>query len=410
MWHSTLPLLLLVNVATLTMISTPPACPPECICLSQTQVLCNSGGLTEIPVKLLPSTVEHLSLTRNNFPLIRSDAFAGLRALRKLSLDGNTLNNIKPFAFRGLPRLREISIQQTPLMSVPQFSFAGLQNISAIYLSHNKIKKVECYAFAGTTNLKLLVLANNPLIKLESNAFSGLSIVERITFPSGLRIIEPDAFNGLDTVGYIKLAFMDLPAVKNGTFRGLNNIGVLSIQESDLGVIRPGAFDGISYIGALNFLNNKIDAIQELIFTPDQRIRALKFQGNHILDIPRVENVYFAVSRLTVIANHFPCDCHIHALIEGPFANDSVFEFVTRNYCISPLDMNGRAMSELDFDSIGRCQEEVTRSNLESKDVASSSRASSTKRLDNRAMTIFAASCISWVMRWTATVKFSSVG
>lgn len=336
-------------------------------------MLCNSGGLSEIPVKLLPATVEHLSLTRNNFPLIRSDAFAGLKALKKLSLDGNNISIIKPFAFRGLPRLREISIQQTPLTSVAQFSFAGLQNITSIYLSHNRIKKVECYAFAGTTNLKLLVLTNNPLIKLEANAFSGLSTVERISLPSGIRIIEADAFNGLDTIGYLKLAYMDLPGVKNGTFRGLSQIGTLSIQESDLGVIRPGGFDGVSYIGNLNFLNNKIDGIQELIFMPDQRIRNLKFQGNHILDIPKTDAIYFAVARLTVIGNHFPCDCHIHTLLEGPLTNDSAYEFTNRNYCISPMEYNGRPMSELDFDSIGRCQEEVTRGNLESKDVSSSS-------------------------------------
>lgn len=118
-----------------------PVCPPECICLSQTQVLCNSGGLTEIPVKLIPPTVEHLSLTRNHFPVIKSDAFAGLKALRKLSLDGNNISLVKPFAFRGLPRLKELSIQHTPLPTVAQFAFAGLQNISTIYLSHNKIRK-----------------------------------------------------------------------------------------------------------------------------------------------------------------------------------------------------------------------------------------------------------------------------
>lgn len=344
-------------------------------------MLCNSGGLTEIPVKLLPATVEHLSLTRNHFPVIRSDAFAGLRALKKLSLDGNNISIIKPFAFRGLPRLREISIQQTPLATVAQFSFAGLQNITSIYLSHNKIKKVEGYAFAGTTNLKLLVLSNNPIVRIESNAFSGLSIVERLTFPSGVRILEPDAFNGLDTVGYLKLAYMDLPSVRNGTFRGLTNVGVLSIQESDLGIIRPGAFEGLTHISNLNFLNNKIDAIHEMLFGQEQHIRNVKFQGNHILEIPKVDAVYFAVAKLTVIANHFPCDCHIHTLLEGPLTNDSVYEFTGRNFCISPLEYNGRPMSDLDFDSIGRCQEEVTRSNLESKDLPSSSHQQHTSKL-----------------------------
>lgn len=314
-----------------------------------------------------------MSLTRNHFPVIRSDAFSGLRALKKLSLDGNNISIIKPFAFRGLPRLREISIQQTPLATVAQFAFAGLQNITTINLSHNKIKKVEGYAFAGTTNLKLLVLAFNPIIRIESNAFSGLSIVERLDFPSGVRVLEPDAFNGLDTVGFLKLAYMDLPSLRNGTFRGLTNVGLLSIQESDLGVIKLGAFEGISHINNLHFLNNKIDAIQEMIFLQDQHIRNVKFQGNHILDIPKSDAVYFAVSKLTVIKNHFPCDCHIHTLLDGPLTNDSVYEFTSRNYCISPLEYNGRPMSDLDFESIGRCQEEVTRSNLEAHDLPSTS-------------------------------------
>lgn len=335
-------------------------------------MLCNSGGLTEIPVKLLPPTVEHLSLTRNHFPVIRSDAFAGLRALRKLSLDGNNISIIKPFAFRGLPRLKELSIQQTPLATVAQFAFAGLQNITSIHLSHNRITKVEGKAFAGTSNLKLITLSNNPLQRIDSNAFSGLTNVEKITFPSGIRSIEQDAFNGLDTVGFLKLAFMDLPSLKEGTFRGLTNVGLLSIQESDLGIIRSGAFDNMTYINTLNFLNNKIDAIQEMHISRDQHVSSVRFQGNHVLDIPKEGTLLLSVDKLTVISNHFPCDCHIHALLEGPLANGSVSDFVSTNYCISPLEYNGRHISELQFDAIGRCQEEVTRENLEAaKDTAS---------------------------------------
>lgn len=358
-------------------------------------MLCNSGGLSEIPVKLLPSTVEHLSLTRNNFPVIRSDAFAGLRALKKLSLDGNNISIIKPFAFRGLPRLKEISIQQTPLATVAQFAFAGLQNITAIYLSHNKIKKVEGYAFAGTNNLKQLVLANNPIIKIESHAFSGLTNVGKLIFPSGIRTLEPDAFNGLDTVGVLKLAFMDLPSLKFATFRGLTNIGEFSIQESDLGIVRAGAFEGMTRIGMLNFLNNKIDGIQELHLLPEQHVSSLKFQGNHMLDVPKPGTISFAVDKLTVISNHFPCDCHIHALLEGPLANSSIFEFTTKNFCISPLEVNGRSMSDLDIDSIGRCEEEVTRGNLEAaKDISSK-----TQKTDKKVSVVMCFLCLVFLTR-----------
>ncbi|XP_055684810.1 chondroadherin [Lutzomyia longipalpis] len=344
------------------------ACPAECICLSQTQVLCNTGGLREIPARLLPVTVENLALTKNHFPVIKSDAFGGLRALKKLSLDGNNITTIKPFAFRGLPRLRELSIQHTPLATVAQFAFAGLQNITTILLSHNKILRVEGFAFAGTSNVRLILLSNNPMLKIDTSAFSGLSNVEHLILPSGIRSVEPDAFVGLDTVGLLKLAYMDLTSLQPFTFRGLTNIQVLSLQESDLGVICANAFDGLTHVGTLNILNNKIDSIQELNITAAHFIRQIKLQGNHLLETPDPETMIIeGVENLIVVNNHFPCGCHIHTLLETPLANGthSGSDFLSKNFCISPLEVNGRPMSDLDLYAIGRCQEQVTRENLE---------------------------------------------
>lgn len=335
-------------------------------CLTLFQVLCNTGGLTEIPVKSLPSTVEHLSLTKNHFHIIQGDAFSGLRYLRKLSLDGNNISIIKPFAFRGLPRLRELSIQHTPLTTVAQFAFAGLQNITAILLGHNKIHKVEGFAFAGTSNVRLLLLSNNPMQKIETSAFSGLTNIEHLILPSGMKSIETDAFNGLDSVGLIKMPFMDLSSLKAHTFRGLTHVHVLAIQESDLGVIRPGAFDGMSHIGSLNLLNNKIDSIQELHIRTNNKVKTLRLHGNHLLENPKKGAVVIhGVDNLIIVSNHFPCDCHIHTLLDSPLANSTTGDFRIKNYCISPLEVNGRSISELDLESIGRCQEEVTRGNWE---------------------------------------------
>jgi leucine-rich repeat and immunoglobulin-like domain-containing nogo receptor-interacting protein len=332
-------------------------------------VLCNTGGLQEIPVKHFPPSVEHLSLTKNNFPIIKSDAFGGLRALKKLTLDGNNITTIKPFAFRGLPRLKELSIQYTPLTTVAAFAFAGLQNITTIILGHNKILRVEGYAFAGSANVKLILLQNNPMIKLEPFAFSSLSNVERLIMPSGLRQIEPDAFSGLDTVGYLKLSFMDLDSLQPYTFRNLRNVKVLSLQESDLGVISEDAFDGLAYVESLNILNNKIDAILELNLTESHYIKLLKIFGNHLLETPEPGAISLdGIEKIIVQSNHFPCGCHIHILLESPLVNTSSYdhhEFMSKNYCISPLELNGQKMSEIDLSSIGKCHEQVTRENLE---------------------------------------------
>jgi leucine-rich repeat and immunoglobulin-like domain-containing nogo receptor-interacting protein len=335
-------------------------------------VLCNTGGLQEIPVKQFPPSVEHLSLTKNNFPIIKSDAFGGLRALKKLTLDGNNITTIKPFAFRGLPRLKELSIQYTPLSTVAPFAFAGLQNISTIILGHNKILRVEGYAFAGTANVKMILLINNPMVRLEPFAFSSLSNVERLILPSGLRQIEPDAFSGLDIVGLLKLSFMDLDSLQPHTFRNLRNVKVMSLQESDLGIIAEDAFDGLAYVESMNILNNKIDAILELNLTESHY---MKIYGNHLLETPEPGAITLeGIETIIVQNNHFPCGCHLHTLLESPLVNTTSYdhhEFLSKNFCISPLELNGLQMSRIDLSSIGKCHEQVTRENLDASSASS---------------------------------------
>lgn len=331
------------------------------------QVLCNTGGLEQIPLRQLPTTVENLALTKNNFPIIKPDSFAGLRALKKLSLDGNNITRIKQFAFRGLPRLRELSIQYTPLQTVASFAFAGLQNLSTILLSHNQIGRIEANAFAGTSNIKLILLSNNPLIRIETSAFSSLTNVGHLILPSGIRSIDSDAFYGMDAVGLLKLAYMDLKELKPFTFRGLSNVLLLTLQESDLGVICIDAFTGLTQVGTLQIFNNKIDAIKELNFSYTSEIEHLKLYGNHILETPEPHAIIVeGVTHLQLLNNHFPCGCHIHTLLDGPLVEGAhnLTEFLQKNYCISPLEVNGRAMIELDIDSIGRCQDQLTKGNL----------------------------------------------
>jgi hypothetical protein len=203
--------------------------------------------------------------------------------------------------------------------------------------------------------------------------------------------VEPDAFTGLDTVRFLKLAFMDLSSLKPFTFRGLSHVHVLAIQDSDLGIIRADAFEGMTQIGILNLQNNKIDAIQELSLRPANRIKIFHFHGNHLLEIPLLGAVSIqGVEVLNVTDNHFPCDCHVHTLLESPLANDTTkTDFRSKNYCISPLEVNGKPISDLDLDSIGRCQEQVTRGNLEASKGSVRSGGTETSLLSDSVIIIY---------------------
>lgn len=195
---------------------------------------------------------------------------------------------------------------------------------------------------------------------MSANAFSGLTNVEHLILPSGIRQLQPDAFNGLDSVGLLKLSFMDLASLKPFTFRGLSHVHVLSIQDSDLGVIRADAFAGLAHVGSLNLMNNKIDAVQSLTVARDNRIRHFRFNGNHVLDSPRRGTFAGLASAasdgFTVVGNHFPCDCHLFRFLDGrPFGNASRDLFTGKNYCISPMELNGKSVAVVDPEVVDKC-------------------------------------------------------
>ncbi|CAG9563122.1 unnamed protein product [Danaus chrysippus] len=316
-----------------------PSCPTQCICLSQSQVVCNSATLRGVP-SALSSSVTQLSLSRTDLRVLRSDAFAHLRQLRRLSLDACNLTRIRPFAFRGLPRLNELYIQHTPLATVDAFAFSALQNISSIILTHNRIAQIEGYAFAGTNFIKLISLRNNPIKKILAHAFSGLNDVTQIELPSGIKSIEPQAFAGLEGVGILELAYMDLPALLPDTFHGLTRVGRLALRESDLGVIKVGAFDGLRRVDILEMCNNKIDGIEELSLIQNNSVRTFKLSGNHMLETP--EAVVLEVENIVIHGNHLPCECGRDPLV-NPLALTP--DFAEENVCISPLKVRGRSLA-----------------------------------------------------------------
>ena len=56
--------------------------------------------------------------------------------------------------------------------------------------------------------------------------------------------LQSDAFNGLENVGVLKLAYLDLTEMAPYTFRGLKRVRMLIIENSDLATIRRRAFMG----------------------------------------------------------------------------------------------------------------------------------------------------------------------
>ena len=85
-----------------------------------------------------------------------SQAFKGLKNLKKITLDHNKIHTIQPFAFKvkpylfavntflhlnptqGISNIEEISLRWNPIQTISGFAFAGMRNVSQIYLGYNK--------------------------------------------------------------------------------------------------------------------------------------------------------------------------------------------------------------------------------------------------------------------------------
>lgn len=320
--------------------------------------MCNSGGLEEIPTYQLPRTVQELSLSRNNIGPIKSEIFSRYGNLVRLKLDGNNVSRIERFAFRGLTSLKELSIQYSSLTKLDKFCFSGLRNVTGIHLMHNRLSYIAAYTFAGMADVKLINLMYNPIVELQSNAFTGLRNVEQLALPNGIRSVQSDAFNGLDGVSVLKLAFMDLEALRAFTFRGLNRVLLLSIQESDLGTMKADVFADMTRAGSVNIINNKIDYMEEFVIEPEQMVRVVRFVGNHLLRIPKFLSAIDVrpLENFTVVGNHFFCDCRLRQLLNGALAVGTSWNFSVRNYCISPLDVKGKSIADVKLDGV--CQQD----------------------------------------------------
>jgi len=317
-------------------------CPDQCLCMSQIQVLCTIGELKVIPDNF-PLETEEITISNQDIRIIPPNAFSRLKRLKKLNLDSNNITEVKAFAFKGLSDLIEISLQNNPIKVLSSFAFAGIRNVSNLMLGHNQLNVIEDSAFAATEMIEMLILNNNPIKTVESHAFTGLKHVKFIFLPAGVRHLKPDAFSGLEMVDKLKLAYLDLNELASFTFRGIKKLRSLTIENSDLATIRSNAFSGMTEVDEIRITSNKIDRIEEHAFPSRNTVTSLILEGNHVLEVPPLSALEdIEVEKVTVVKNHFPCNCRVIYLLESKLGRSK--HFLNVNKCISPLTLNGQPM------------------------------------------------------------------
>jgi hypothetical protein len=119
--------------------------------------------------------------------VIKSNAFHGLSALKKLNLVFLCIAEIEAFAFcddddddNSATALINLSIAENSLRFIANNTFSCLRRLEQLDLSHNLIEFIDLLGFEGLIGLKQLMLTNNHLKQISAELFQYFHALEEM--------------------------------------------------------------------------------------------------------------------------------------------------------------------------------------------------------------------------------------
>lgn len=180
-------------------VRTDDACPPSCICATDSgTVTCRGGEDADVPGDI-PEWTATLVLQGRNISTLQRGAFAvnGTELdVTTLSLSDNGIQIIEPYAFLGLPRLHLLDLSHNQLLSISSRAFHGLPELRSLYLNNSVLPAAatqlsNALNTQSLRNLHRLELAGNalksiPLLRLEIYSLHALVLVNNSVESIGL--------------------------------------------------------------------------------------------------------------------------------------------------------------------------------------------------------------------------------
>lgn len=179
-------------------------CPHKCVC-DRKRVDCAHKGLLTIP-RGIPRSVKKLDLQGNEFTVIRTDDFKGLRHLRVLNLMRNKIQTIEKGAFQDLVALKRLRLDRNQIQKIPDMLFATMPELQRLDLSFNKIRKVGRRTLKGSRVLKNLQLDHNEITCIADQTIAGLQEMVYLTLNNNnLTTLPENLFTGMTRLKVLRL-------------------------------------------------------------------------------------------------------------------------------------------------------------------------------------------------------------
>ncbi|XP_061717880.1 connectin-like [Cydia pomonella] len=254
------------------------------------------GGLDFVPSKVLRylRRLKHFSIKYSSIPKIDTNTFMNLTSVQEMTLTKNQIIVINKHAFNNLPNLTVLTLDENKIKELVTETFYELPVLQKLYLTNNSISVIQDGAFRHLVNLAELELDRNNIVTLKKECFDGLANLKRLDLRKNkLAVLESFTFTELWNLQELLLDYNEIYILAQRTFDGLSLLKKLSLSHNKLVTLAGGLFEGVRGLSALDLRHNKLQR-----FTMDN-LR------------PIYDNLKNQNSYINLDGNDFNCDCHL---------------------------------------------------------------------------------------------------
>ncbi|XP_029989355.1 extracellular matrix protein 2 isoform X2 [Sphaeramia orbicularis] len=235
--------------------------PPGCD-ISDISITCENAKLSHFPPLSIPE-LKSLSLEGNNISIIPSEAFNGIPNLEWINLKKNQLTSagIDTQAFKGLKMLRRLYLDGNLLEVVPPHLPPTLQELK---INENRLRGVDKDCFQDLSSLVILELEGNLLS--EGN-------------------VAPEAFNPLVQLSYLRLGRNYFRTIPQGLPSSLLE---LYLESNLIEEISETVFNQTNNLNVVSLRHNRLDEtrIATMAWINQRSLESIDLSHNELYLVP----------------------------------------------------------------------------------------------------------------------------
>ncbi|CAK1582530.1 unnamed protein product [Parnassius mnemosyne] len=241
-----------------------------------------------------------------------------LRKLRNFSVKFSSIKNIESYSFVNLTTVQEMTLTKNQIVTLSKYAFFNLPNLTILTLDENRINKLVTETFYELPSLEKLYLTSNNISVIEGGTFKHLvNLLELELDRNNISELKKECFNGLANLKRLDLRRNNLSILNSFTFTELWNLQELLLDYNEIYILAQRTFDGLSQLKKLSLSHNKLVSLINGLFEGVRGLSALDLRHNKLKKFtfdnvrPIYDNLKKQKSFIYLEGNEFDCDCHL---------------------------------------------------------------------------------------------------